>query len=51
MLGLRFFQDDFLQDSRHFRETSMSGKAECLLAISEDKNVTFWNNLLLDSCS
>ena len=44
---LRFFRDNFLQDSRHL--ASMIGKAECLLAVSEDKNVTFWNNLLLDS--
>ena len=33
-----FFRDEFLQDiSTSEAETSMSGKAECLLAIVEDR--------------
>jgi len=37
----RFFRHKFLQDSRHFRgrKISVSVKAECLLAIGEDKKI------------
>ena len=40
------YQDEFLQDRRDIAgtrqaETSVSGKAECLLAIGKDKKVSF----------
>ena len=41
-LWSHFCRDEFLHDSRHLVvETSMGEKAECLLAIGEDKNISF----------